>query len=352
MRVAYDLTPVVSGSTGIARYTSRLAEALREAGTELLPFALGRAAHPPPPGTRHLAVPARAIDAWWRHAPGPDVTWLTGAADVVHATGMLVPRTSRPLVVTVHDLAGLTHPELHPPRHVRQQRVLLRALSRADAILAVSQATAEAVAARLPDPPPIFVAPLAASPLPEARPVPGLPPRYLLTVGESAPRKGLEVALGALARLEPDVHLVMAGPAAGAEDALSRLTRSFGLETRVIRLGRVEDAGLAGLYAGALALCFPSVAEGFGLPVLEAMSAGLPVVASDIPVLHEVGGEAVLYARAGDPDSFSEPLATLAGDPAVRDRLAEAGRARAAGFTWKLTGERTLQAYATAMGHR
>jgi len=120
LSVAFDVTPVISGQTGIARYVTQVGAALEQQGVELRRFAIGRRSFLLPRETRHVRVPARIFERWWHVFPWPYVEQLANDAEVVHATGMLMPSTRRPLVVTVHDIAGLRHPELHPARHVRQ----------------------------------------------------------------------------------------------------------------------------------------------------------------------------------------------------------------------------------------
>jgi glycosyltransferase involved in cell wall biosynthesis len=350
-RVAFDATPAISGSTGVARYVNELGAALERRGTTLRRFAVGRAAFPVPAHTRHLRVPARLLEPWWRAVRQPTIERLLGGVELVHATGLLTPATRRPLVMTVHDMAALRHPELHPDRHVRQQRAQLALLDRAAVIVTVSRATADDLvelgipAARL-----VVAHPGRTELPPESAAPPGLPAGpYLLTVGETSPRKGYPVLLRALARLGGDLPLVMAGPPAGDEECVRALAETPALRPRVRRLGAVGDATLAALYRGALALCFPSVAEGFGSPVLEAMGAGLPVVASDIPVLRELAGDAALFVAHDDQDAWAAALERIAGEERLRRELSERGRRRAAEFTWERSAAATLAAYRLAL---
>lgn len=352
-RVGFDLTPVISGATGIARYVTQLRSALQPLDVELRPFAVGRSAFGVPPGTRHLRIPARFVVAWWRRGGRPLIERLTGPVDLIHATGLFLPSTHRPLVLTVHDLAALRHADLLPERHVRQQRALIRALPAAAAVLAVSRATAEDVAQLGVDPGRVVVAPLGVSPWPEPTalpPAPGPSGQYLLTVGETAPRKGYPVLIQALARLRLDLDLVMVGPAGRDEERIQRLAAELGVAHRLRRLGALDDEELAGLYRGALALCFPSLAEGFGLPVLEAMAAGLPALVSDLPVMREVAGPAAVFVEPGSAAGWAEAIESVVASSTLRESLSEAGRARAGEFTWAQTATATLGAYELALG--
>lgn len=353
-RIGFDVTPIISGATGIARYVRQLQSALTPLDLELRPFAVGRSAFGVPAGTRHLRIPARLVVAWWRLGGRPYIEGVTGPVDVIHATGLFIPSTDRPLVFTVHDLAALRHPELLPPRHVRQQRALIRRLPTAAAVVAVSGVTAQDVVGLGVDAERVVVAPLGVSPLPEPAPLAqaGQPSgQYLLTVGETAPRKDYPVLLRALARLDRELELVMVGPAGRDEARIQRLAAELGLGHRLRRLGTVSDAELSGLYQRALALCFPSVAEGFGLPVLEAMAAGAPALVSDLPVMRELAGAAAVYVKPGDVGAWAQAIESLLGSSSLRERFSEAGRARAREFTWERTATATLGAYALALGN-
>jgi glycosyltransferase involved in cell wall biosynthesis len=355
LTVALDATPLISGRTGIARYVTELGAALERRGVDVRRFAIGRGSREPSSDIRRIRVPLRIVERWWAGVPGPSLERFVGPADVVHAAGLLVPRTRRPLVVTVHDLAALDYPELHPDRHVRQVRALLKALDRAAVVLAVSGATADGLVARGIDRAKVLVAPLGATPLDTSNgtaadtAVVAEPGSYLLTVGEASPRKGYTTLLRAFASLGATApRLLMVGPPAGDEARIRDTIAMFHLESRVVRLGAVSDGELAGLYQGALALCFPSVAEGFGLPVLEALAAGVPVVASDISVVREVAGDAALLVPVDDEGLMAKALHAVSVDPQLRARLADAGRHRATAFRWDRTAEVTLAAYRTA----
>jgi len=355
LRIAYDVTPMISGRTGIARYVSELGLALEQQGVDLRRFAVGRATFPAPAGTARLRMPARVMERWWALGLGPRAERLTGAADVLHATGGLLPPTRRPLVVTVHDLDAIRHPELHPPRHIRAQREMLGQLQHAAVVIAVSGTTADHLAQTGFDPSRIVVAPLGVTP---ARLSGGQPPGpdrawserpYVLTVGETSPRKGYGLLLHALAEVDADLTLVMVGPAAADENRLQALIDTPALRDRVWRLGMVSDSELASLYQDAVALCFPSVSEGFGLPVLEAMAAGVPVLASDIPVIREVAADAAVLLPRDDVSAWATAISSIAEDEQLRERLGSAGRERAAGFTWERTAKATLVAYRRAV---
>ena len=175
-----------------------------------------------------------------------------------------------------------------------------------------------------------------------------LPPGgFFQSVATLEPRKGLDVLVDALAdAAAPRLPLLVAGqPGWGGID-LAALCARRGLDPRRVRaLGRVADADLAVLYRDATALVVPSRSEGFGLPVLEAMAAGLPVVCSDVPALREVGGGAVVLVPPGDPTALAGALTELADGPELRQRLSAAGRRRAQDFSWQRAARRLWQLY-------
>lgn len=351
MRVALDVTPELLGMTGVARYSRELGRALDEReDCELRRFAIGRRTQAVPAATAHFGVPLRTAHLAWRVLGGPRAEALAGRVDVVHSLDLLAPPTKLPLVVTVHDLVAAEHPELHPRRAVEMQRARLADVARATAVLAVSKGTADALVARGADRERIQVVPNGLTPLPPAvdPPVPRVP--FVLAVGTLEPRKGHELLLRAFAQAQVgEHHLVFAGPTAGRADTLIALARELGVAGRLIILGAVDDPVLAGLYRDAAALCMPSLAEGFGLPALEAIAAGVPVVASDLPAVREVVGDAGLLFPPGAADALARELERVIADDAVRERLRRAGPDRAARFTWEGAAQKTAAAYARAV---
>jgi glycosyltransferase involved in cell wall biosynthesis len=176
----------------------------------------------------------------------------------------------------------------------------------------------------------------------------GLPAEpYLLTLATIEPRKGLDVLLDALAMSSaPSVPLLVAGqPGWGGVDVAARAA-ALGLGSRVRLLGRLSDADLAVVLSRAAVLVAPSRAEGFGLPVLEAMAAGVPVVSSDAPALVEVGGGATATVPVGDAGALAAALSEVLGSSSRQASLAEAGRKRAADFTWEAAAQRMWELYA------
>jgi glycosyltransferase involved in cell wall biosynthesis len=304
-------------------------------------------------GPRRLPLPRRPlVAAWERGWGGP----LRGA-DVVHAPTLLAPpRGSRPLVVTLHDAVPWTHPETLTTRGVRWHRQMAERAGRtADAVVVPTHAVRRALAAHLFLPRVVVVGEGATR---ELRDLPAdagerrrrlaLPASgFLLSLATIEPRKGLDVLLTALADpAAPDLPLVVVGQAGwGGVDPI-RMARDLGLpEGRVRLLGRVSDADLAVALQDATALVVPSRAEGFGLPVLEGMAVGTPVITSDDPALVEVGGDATRTAPVGDAAALARVLAEVVGAPAERDRMVAAGRERAAVRTWEAAAAQLVELY-------
>jgi glycosyltransferase involved in cell wall biosynthesis len=172
-------------------------------------------------------------------------------------------------------------------------------------------------------------------------------------VGTAEPRKGLDVLVTALTRPTlADLDLVVVGPEGWGDANVGEMSRRAKVSDRVHVTGRVEDADLAALYAGARALAMPSRAEGFGFPVVEAMAHGVPVVVSADPALTEVAGEAAEVVPVGDADALAEALAQAAAGGSGRERRVAQGRARAAQFDWDRTAATMWSLYESVSRHR
>jgi len=175
--------------------------------------------------------------------------------------------------------------------------------------------------------------------------------RFFLSAGVLAPQKNLARVIRAFARLdEPDATLVLAGRPAGdyVETMLRPLARKLGVAERVVFVGTTSDEELRALYHAALALVYPSLGEGFGLPIVEAMACGCPVITSTISSMPEVAGDAALLVDPRDDDAITAALCSVLGDPALRERLIVRGHTRAALFTWDEAARGTLRCYEDA----
>jgi glycosyltransferase involved in cell wall biosynthesis len=173
----------------------------------------------------------------------------------------------------------------------------------------------------------------------------------VLSLSAKRPHKNLSALIGALARIEPErrPQLVLPGYPTWHEQELRERARTLGVECDVRLPGWASEAEIEGLWALAAAFVFPSLYEGFGLPVLEAMARGVPVACADASSLPEVAGDAALLFDPHDQDAIAAAIQTLLGDPAAAERLRTRGRQRAAQFTWERTARLTLESYARAL---
>jgi glycosyltransferase involved in cell wall biosynthesis len=294
-------------------------------------------------GVRQLPLPRPALYETWHALRWPPVEQVTGAVDVVHATTLIVPPRSAPLVVTVHDLAFLHEPEHATRRGLRFFRRGLELVRRdADVVLCSSTATLEDCAAagiardrlRLV-PLGVHVEPALPEQVEEVRLRHGLDRPFVLFVGTLEPRKNLRRLIRAFDQLDPRYDLVLAGPTGWGEDVAPP-------SSRTIALGFVKEPELRALYAGADVFVFPSLREGFGLPVLEAMAQGTPVVTSKATSTEEVAGGAAVLVDPHDVDDIARGIAEALDR---RDELAAAGHLRAKEMTWAANAAATLAAY-------
>ena len=369
MRVLVDYRPALRARTGVGEYMHELVRAYTAArpADDVAVFTSSWADRPAP-GTA-AALSARVVDRkvpvailnWlWHRAEWPPVEWLAGDADVVHAAHpLLIPATHAARVVTVHDLFFLSHPE-RTSAEIRRDYAALAAshARRADAVIAVSQYTRQQVIDRLGvEADRIHVCSSGARQWTHLGQAPHVPAEgYVLFIGTLEPRKNLGVLLDAYERLVarggrvPPLRIA-GGQGPGAAAWLERIG-SAPLAGHVQYVGYVPDDAREALFAGARTLVLPSLDEGFGLPALEAMAAGIPVVASNAGALPEVVGDAAVLFNPADPDALAYALSRLATDEAWALERAAAGLARARAFTWDAAARALGRAYADAVTRR
>jgi glycosyltransferase involved in cell wall biosynthesis len=370
MRVALDAYPLLGRRTGVGTYVMRLAEGLLRlpGGPDLvLPTASVRPPVMPPSLARaehhHVRVPFRLVQSLWDRGGFPPAEWLVGSdLDVFHATNFVAPPLQRtPLVTTVHDLSYLRYPAGVDERVQRYQAWVPETIRRSRFVICDSSATAAEVGdvyGLASDR--VIAIPLGVDPSWHTAQVPsstwltehGLPGRYLVAVGASATRKRIDLLLAAVQRARRDDDSVP--PLVVVGDAPAEAAHAAAAAGDAVFVGHLEDEVLRAVVAGAAALVFPSAYEGFGLPLLEAMAAGTPVVASDLAVHREVCGD---HGTLVDLDAVTTPgdavarlaaaLITASRTPAGPGEVA-AARAWAASFTWDHTAAATLAVYEAA----
>ncbi len=351
VRVAFDATPLIGRRTGVgafcagARRSRAAGEAVAGAAFAIPGRGRHRLAGVVPPGVAVVdrAMPAAALQWCWARWPFPPAEALVGRPDVVHGTNFVVPPARRAAtVVSVHDLTPLRFPEWCQPAALAYPRLVKRAVQRGAWVHTDSSFVAGEVIELLGAPAErVRVVPLGVRP-----PVPAGPPRllpawvegYVLALGTVEPRKGLPTlveAFGMVAGRHPGLALVVAGPDGWGSAELAGAVSACPARERVVRLGWVDQAARDALLAGARIFAYPSRYEGFGLPPLEAMAAGVPVVATRAGSLEEVLGSAAQLVEAGDAAQLAGAIDSLVSDEAQREKLALRGRERAAQFSWE-----------------
>lgn len=358
LRLAMDATAVLGATTGVGQMVSQLAARLpRDPGLDLTGLLVswrgrGRFADAIPSGwaVKPLALPARLTHLAWRRTGHPKVRGF----DVVHGPNYVVPPTDdrAARLVTVHDMTAWRFPELvdhHSrfyPMHVR------RAVDEGADIHAVSSFVADEIQTELGiEPDRIHVVPNGYQPVvggdaARARTLIGAP--YVLAIGTVEPRKDYVSLVRAMADIWPilpDLKLVIAGADGWGADELNAVVDQLGVANRIRRLGYVSDPVKADLLAGAELLAYPSIYEGFGLPILEAMGAGVPVVSTSAGAIREIAGRAAVLVEPRDPSALAGALLTVLEDPDLRTGLAEAGRQRVDGYSWDAAVEGIARVY-------
>jgi glycosyltransferase involved in cell wall biosynthesis len=359
MRVAVDVTPLAGPRSGVGHFTAELLDALatHEPTIDVVPFVVSaraagsRTARTPLPSkTRFVPLPAGLAHRLWAVADRPRFDGVLLHPDVVHGTNFVAPPTRAPRVISLHDLTFVQHPDWCRPE-VRAMAPPVRRAVRAGAwVHTLTDAVAEQVRSLFDTDRVVTVHPAGAR-LPAgdvhsprvASVIDG--PPYVLALGAAEVRKnlGAVVALFAGSR-DAQLRLVVAGPN-GPESA--RLAAAAARTSTVVLVGYVTDEERAALLRHARALVHPAFDEGFGIPVVEAMEVGVPVVCTDTAVLREVAGDAARYVDASWKDAL-DVVAAVAADGAEREQLVAAGFERARRYTWKATARGMAALYQRA----
>ncbi|HSU44680.1 MAG TPA: glycosyltransferase family 1 protein [Casimicrobiaceae bacterium] len=382
LRVGFNATPLLSPLTGIGQYIVNLGRALAATGeVDLYSFYGHRWRHEPPappPATRggddskrllHIVKPFIPFKREVRHAQ-QQFHFGRGSRrfglEIYHEPNYVPIGYDVPVVITVHDLSWLRYPETHPAERVRWlERSMPSALARAAAILVDSDFIRHEVLATFGlDPARVHTVHLGVSSAfrlrgrDETRAVLSaldlVHGQYVLAVGTIEPRKNIGHALAAYARLPERLRrrypLVVAGARGWGAADLERELHALMARGEVRFLGHVPDEDLPVIYAGAGAFVFASIYEGFGLPPLEAMASGVPVLVADRGALPEVTADAAVRLDPEMPDDTSRKLGAVLDDAAMHAELARRGQRRAALFTWDTCARRTLGVYRAVEG--
>lgn len=373
MIIGYDATPITTGRTGVGSYCynllSRLLVLDRPSNFRLFTCGRGRldlgqcglfGRH------RHIPLPTRLVYGVWDTFGIPKMERLLGALDVYHATNYyLAPTRTAKRVLSIHDITFIVRPEWCSDVIVRLfAKHTPRFAAEADAIITGSEASKKDIVERLGlAPNKVFVTLYAADagyqPVERTRAVEevrrelAIQTPYFLYVGTLERRKNVANIVHAFSRIAADVphSLLLAGSAGWGYAEIDEVIRASAFSDRIVRPGYVPAALLPSLYSGADGFIFPSRYEGFGLPVLDAMTCGCPVITSTSSSLPEVAGEAALMVEPEDVDALAEAMRRMTLDAELRDTLRTKGLARAAEFSWDRCAAQTLDVYRSLCGN-
>ncbi len=372
MQVVLNARPLLSPLTGVGQYVCQLALALQTMGDLQLHFFTGFSWNSQIPTSAAVAntkintfarnqIPGSYTVAKWMQQRAFSKGARSRKIDLYHETNFLAQKFDGPSVVTVHDLSWIRYPETHPAQRVQAfNRYFQVGVERASAIITDSQFVKnELIEVFKINPAQIHPIALGVEPLFHPRTASEsvsvlsryalVHGQYFLTVGTLEPRKNLRVAIDAFSRLPDTVRarypLVLVGTKGWLTDEIENRIRPLLNKGEVRQLGYVSREELATLTAGACALVYPSLYEGFGLPPLEAMASGVPVISSTAAALMEVVGDTGMLIDSGNVDGFTEAMRTMIADNDLHDELSRKALARSALFSWAECAGKTAQLY-------
>lgn len=374
MKVLLDAIPLTGLLTGISRYLRNLYTYIVEQPDVQIDFFDGKTVSQTMPDQAEPEIWIRSTDKIWKLPDAAvfglrSVHWLLferrlrkilnrDEYDVYHETAFTPSAIKQkvPQVFTLHDLSLMHYRSYHPKERVWFSDLFFhRRIHEASQLIVPSRFIKEEVCATLslpenqvtpiaeaPDP---FFSPRSQDKVQETTTRLALPHTYLLFVGTLEPRKNLDLIIEALGRIREDVPLVLTGWKGWGEKPWMDKAKEYNIDTNIYLTGYIDEQSLACLYSGAQALLYPSKYEGFGLPVLEAMACGCPVICSDAASLPEVGGDAALYVDPHDPDSLLEAITRIVHDSELRQTMREKGLEQTRRFSWKDAAERTIEVF-------
>jgi glycosyltransferase involved in cell wall biosynthesis len=343
LRVAFDVGPLAGPRTGVGHAVAAMRDALAVVDDlELVEYIVSFRSRPPS-GARRLPIPAVLAHRLWSVLDRPRLDRYVGTPDVVHGTNYVVPPSGCPQIVSVYDCWFLRHPALAGGAVHRAGRVLRRAIERGATVHASSTSTAAELADLFPGAR-VAIIPLAALPIPEPSAQPpisalvGHP--YIAAIGTLERRKNLPTlvaSFGLLAADHDEILLVLAGAEGDDRSAINAAIDKLdpAVARRIVMTGRVDEPARSWLMGNASVLAYPSLDEGFGFPLLDAMQMGVPIAASNRGSIPEVCGSAGLLCDPDDAVALADNLVTAVFDDSARARLVAFGTAQVATFSWQ-----------------
>lgn len=380
MKIVIEAQPLLRQRTGVGQYTFNLIDHLiplvqeRNHDLSLFYFNFLKRNRQIPSWNGFVQkrvqsiIPGRLFYALWKKGVGVPFDWLSGKGDLIHFPNFILrPFREGKAVVTIHDLSFVRMPELIEKKNLQfLNRWIPYSLERASRILVVSEFTKRELMELFSVPEEkIVVAPNGVSaefvPITDEQELNlvkakyQLPASFLLAVGTLEPRKNLSLIIEALSILKEQKTqvppLVLVGPPGWNQEVtrLKQLVQEKGLQESVRFLFYVDRADMAAIYSAAKMLLFPSLYEGFGLPVLEAFACATPVISTNAASLPEVTGDAAMSLAPNDPQEWSRAIETLWEDATKQNQLVLKGLELAKKFTWERTAQKTLEAYEQAI---
>ncbi len=363
IRICIDATPLLIRSAGVKTYVYYWIRHLQKLANPgqigLFPLLgkLGDCVHEQSVASAPRTLAGLACLHLANYSPLPLLNWMGGRFDVFHASHQLTaPPRNTQLTATIYDMTCWLVPELHRAANVRGAKAFAeRVMKRADGLIAISRSTRDDAVKVLGIPPEkidVIYPGVAPTFFSATAPEPRLERPYILFVGTVEPRKNLPTLLDAYELLAPSVReqfdLVVAGPPGwGDPNTLQRLSSGI---PGVRYLGYVSEEDLPALTAGATIFAYPSLYEGFGLPVAQAMAAGVPVITSGVSSLPEISGEAALLVDPRSPEDLRAAMEKLLLSPTMRGRMAEHGKLRAQDYRWENCARSALRFYEKVAG--
>ncbi|HFE65934.1 MAG TPA: glycosyltransferase family 1 protein [Chloroflexi bacterium] len=374
MRIGIDVTAAVTQGGGIGRYTRELIHALAavDEANEYRFFSAKRPSTSPVPNPLPIAPNIQTCPAplderwlyrlWYRLRLPLPVQWATGKLDLFHSPDFVLPPVSGgvPTLLTVHDISFVHYPDVYPPKLVSYlNKVVPWSIARASHVLADSQATKQDLTAVWQVAPEKITVLYSGvherfQPVTDAETLTAVRQKYqigdqpyILSVGTIQPRKNYQMLIRAfqpVAAQYPHNLIISGGKGWLYEEMMAEVERQ-GLNGRVRFIGFVDDADLPALYSDADLFVFPSLYEGFGLPLLEAMACGAPVISSDASSLPEVAGDTAVLLPSHNQTAWTNAIFDLLAHPDKRTALVAGGFRQARQFTWQTAAQTLLEIY-------